>query len=33
MDGAEGDLIEFVQKNVVGTLELIEAARSPHDEE
>ena len=25
--GAEGDLIEFVQKNVVGTLELIEAAR------
>jgi nucleoside-diphosphate-sugar epimerase len=24
---AEGDLIEFVQKNVVGTLELIEAAR------
>ena len=26
--GAEGDLVEFVQKNVVGTLELIEAARS-----
>ena len=25
--GAEGDTIEFVQKNVVGTLELIEAAR------
>ena len=25
--GAEGDLVEFVQKNVVGTLELIEAAR------
>ena len=25
--GAEGDPIEFVQKNVVGTLELIEAAR------
>jgi len=25
--GAEGDQIEFVQKNVVGTLELIEAAR------
>jgi nucleoside-diphosphate-sugar epimerase len=25
--GAEGDLIGFVQKNVVGTLELIEAAR------
>jgi nucleoside-diphosphate-sugar epimerase len=25
--GAEGDLIEFVQKNVVGTLMLIEAAR------
>ena len=25
--GGEGDLIEFVQKNVVGTLELIEAAR------
>ncbi len=25
--GAEGDLIEFVQKNVVGSLELIEAAR------
>ena len=25
--GAEGDLIEFVQKNIVGTLELIEAAR------
>ena len=25
--GAKGDLIEFVQKNVVGTLELIEAAR------
>ncbi|HJN09829.1 MAG TPA: NAD(P)-dependent oxidoreductase [Pirellulaceae bacterium] len=25
--GAEGDLIEFVQKNVVGTLELIDAAR------
>ena len=25
--GAEGDLIEFAQKNVVGTLELIEAAR------
>ncbi|MAD79837.1 MAG: nucleoside-diphosphate sugar epimerase [Planctomycetaceae bacterium] len=25
--GAEGDLIEFVQKNVVGTLELIETAR------
>jgi nucleoside-diphosphate-sugar epimerase len=26
--GAEGDLVEFVQKNVVGTLQLIEAARS-----
>ena len=26
--GAEGDLLEFVQKNVVGTLALIEAARS-----
>ncbi len=25
--GAEGDLVEFVEKNVVGTLELIEAAR------
>ncbi|MEX0819721.1 MAG: NAD(P)-dependent oxidoreductase, partial [Pirellulaceae bacterium] len=25
--GAEGDLVEFVQKNVVGTLALIEAAR------
>lgn len=25
--GAEGDLIEFVEKNVVGTLKLIEAAR------
>ena len=25
--GAEGDLIEFVQKNVIGTLALIEAAR------
>ena len=25
--GAEGDVVEFVQKNVVGTLELIEAAR------
>jgi nucleoside-diphosphate-sugar epimerase len=25
--GAEGDLVEFVQKNVVGTLQLIEAAR------
>ncbi len=25
--GAEGDVIEFVQKNVVGSLELIEAAR------
>jgi len=25
--GAEGDLVEFVQKNVVGTLMLIEAAR------
>ena len=25
--GAEGDLLEFVKKNVVGTLELIEAAR------
>jgi len=28
--GAEGDVIEFVQKNVVGTLELIEAARQAH---
>ncbi|MFV1969210.1 MAG: NAD-dependent epimerase/dehydratase family protein [Pirellulaceae bacterium] len=28
--GAEGDLVEFVQKNVVGTLELIEAARKAH---
>lgn len=26
--GAEGDLIEFVEKNVVGTLKLIEAARA-----
>jgi nucleoside-diphosphate-sugar epimerase len=26
--GAEGDLIEFVERNVVGTLRLIEAARS-----
>ncbi|MEZ6092380.1 MAG: SDR family oxidoreductase [Pirellulaceae bacterium] len=26
--GAEGDVIEFVEKNVVGTLKLIEAARS-----
>ena len=25
--GAEGDLVEFVRKNVLGTLELIEAAR------
>lgn len=25
--GAEGDLVEFAQKNVIGTLELIEAAR------
>ena len=25
--GAEGDLVEFVQKNVVGTIQLIEAAR------
>tara|TARA_A100001391_G_scaffold46322_1_gene27361 strand:- start:186 stop:1094 length:909 start_codon:yes stop_codon:yes gene_type:complete len=25
--GAEGDLIEFIEKNVVGTLKLIEAAR------
>ena len=25
--GAEGDVIDFVEKNVVGTLELIEAAR------
>jgi nucleoside-diphosphate-sugar epimerase len=25
--GAEGDMVEFVQKNVVGTLELIEASR------
>lgn len=25
--GAEGDVVEFVQKNIVGTLELIEAAR------
>jgi len=28
--GAEGDLVEFVQKNVVGSLELIEAARRAH---
>lgn len=26
--GAEGDIVEFVEKNVVGTLKLIEAARS-----
>jgi nucleoside-diphosphate-sugar epimerase len=26
--GAEGDLVEFVQKNLVGTLQLIEAARN-----
>ena len=25
--GAEGDLVQFVQKNVIGTLQLIEAAR------
>ncbi len=26
--GAEGDVVDFVEKNVVGTLKLIEAARS-----
>ncbi len=26
--GAEGDLVEFLQKNLIGTIALIEAARS-----